>query len=223
MNPNCIWEGCLAEKHYARSLCYNHYMTSHKWEVLQSPNPFEAYAAKKAEKRKRPICVWPDCNTQSVIKTFCNSHYQKALRLDDLVAPWISFELWEEANKPRPCGRSGCEGFTRSKMHELCSKHYAGVLENIRRARKAGSEVETFTLLDVVARDGSICIVCDGDVDMSLKRPHPQSPELDHIIPIAAGGPHTLANAGLAHALCNNRKGTKSLREIREMLCLSQT
>ena len=77
-----------------------------------------------------------------------------------------------------------------------------------RRARLAGVESERFTLADVIARDGWRCGVCGGKVDPKVKGRMGKS--LDHVVPISLGGPHTLANAQLAHLGCNSAKGARA-------------
>lgn len=57
--------------------------------------------------------------------------------------------------------------------------------------------VEPFTRAHLIARDGNECAEC-GDAGARL--------ELDHIIPVAAGGPHTFTNCRLVCVACNRRK-----------------
>ena len=46
----------------------------------------------------------------------------------------------------------------------------------------------------------TVCGICGKPVDFSCKFPHPLSPCIDHIIPVAKGGhPSDLANLQLAH------------------------
>ena len=56
----------------------------------------------------------------------------------------------------------------------------------------------------------TICGICGKPVDMSVKYPHPLSPCIDHIIPIAKGGhPSDIENMQLAHRTCNRQKSDK--------------
>lgn len=58
----------------------------------------------------------------------------------------------------------------------------------------------------------SVCGICGRPVDQSYRYPHPLSPCIDHIIPIAKGGhPSDLANLQLAHWGCNRQKSDKLL------------
>ena len=58
----------------------------------------------------------------------------------------------------------------------------------------------------------TVCGICGKPVDFSYKYPHPLSPCIDHIIPIAKGGhPSDIANLQLAHWCCNRQKSDKLL------------
>ena len=55
-----------------------------------------------------------------------------------------------------------------------------------------------------------ICGICGKPVDFRLKFPHPLSPCIDHIIPVAKGGhPSDISNLQLAHMCCNRQKSDK--------------
>lgn len=56
----------------------------------------------------------------------------------------------------------------------------------------------------------TICGICGNPVDFELKYPHPLSPTIDHIIPVAKGGhPSDISNLQLAHFSCNRQKSDK--------------
>lgn len=55
-----------------------------------------------------------------------------------------------------------------------------------------------------------VCGICGKPVDFDMKYPHPLSPCIDHIIPVAKGGhPSDLDNLQLAHWTCNRQKSDK--------------
>lgn len=59
----------------------------------------------------------------------------------------------------------------------------------------------------------NVCGICGKPVDFGCKYPHPLSPCIDHIIPIAKGGhPSDLDNLQLAHWTCNRQKSDKLFR-----------
>lgn len=56
----------------------------------------------------------------------------------------------------------------------------------------------------------TMCGICGKPVDFTAKYPHPLSPCIDHIIPIAKGGhPSDMENLQLAHWTCNRQKSDK--------------
>lgn len=58
-----------------------------------------------------------------------------------------------------------------------------------------------------------VCGICGKKVDKDLKYPHPMSPCIDHIIPVAKGGhPSDIDNLQLAHWCCNREKSDKLLK-----------
>lgn len=59
----------------------------------------------------------------------------------------------------------------------------------------------------------SICGICGKPVDKSIRYPHPLSPVVDHIVPIAKGGhPSDPDNLQLAHWGCNRQKSDKLVK-----------
>lgn len=55
-----------------------------------------------------------------------------------------------------------------------------------------------------------VCGICGKPVEFDKKYPHPLSPCIDHIVPIARGGhPSDIENLQLAHWTCNRQKSDK--------------
>ena len=68
-----------------------------------------------------------------------------------------------------------------------------------------------------ILKTQSICGICGKPVDKTLKYPHPMSPTIDHIIPLAKGGhPAALENLQLAHFCCNRQKSDRLTAESEE-------
>jgi hypothetical protein len=59
-----------------------------------------------------------------------------------------------------------------------------------------------------------ICVVCDHEIDPSLRWPDKMSATLEHVIPLSKGGTHTWDNVAPAHLLCNDRKQDDMDEEI---------
>lgn len=83
-----------------------------------------------------------------------------------------------------------------------------------RRAKKLGNGYERYSLKQVLELYGTICHICNKEIDMNAPRNctgdnwH-NGLHIDHVIPIAKGGSDTLANVRPAHAICNVRKNAK--------------
>lgn len=61
-----------------------------------------------------------------------------------------------------------------------------------------------------VLKTQTVCGICGKPVDFSYRYPHPLSPTVDHIIPVAKGGhPSDISNLQLAHRCCNRQKSDK--------------
>lgn len=79
-----------------------------------------------------------------------------------------------------------------------------------RADRFNGQEAQYRSARKRILATQEICAICGKPVDKSLKYPHPLSPTVDHIIPIAKGGhPSDLANLQLAHFCCNRQKSDR--------------
>lgn len=105
------------------------------------------------------------------------------------------------------------------KRRSFCSvacevKYHGNIANHVRRARQRIATFERVSLAEIAERDGWVCRICGQNVDRSLKSPHPGSPSLDHITPLANGGQHTAGNLQLAHRICNIRKGARDIGSL---------
>jgi hypothetical protein len=68
-----------------------------------------------------------------------------------------------------------------------------------------------------VKAEEPMCWRCGQPIDPDLRAPHPWSFSLDHVRPVALGGPELdRANARAAHRLCNQRRGTGRHQQQRQ-------
>lgn len=77
-----------------------------------------------------------------------------------------------------------------------------------RRARLRGAEHEVVDYRKVYERDGGVCHLCGLPVTFAEMHG-------DHVIPLSRGGSHTYGNVKTAHSVCNLRKNSKLVEEIR--------
>lgn len=90
---------------------------------------------------------------------------------------------------------------TKRKMQETLRKG------NSRRSRlRAAAIIEAINVEELAQRDRRRCHVCGLHVDMAIRDRGPESPTIDHIIPLSQGGDHSWANVALAHKSCNSRR-----------------
>lgn len=75
-----------------------------------------------------------------------------------------------------------------------------------RRIRFKDGFIERVYKARIIKRDNGMCQICGKKVALKHKSPHPFSPSLDHIIPLAKGGTHEPKNVRLAHFICNSLK-----------------
>ena len=84
-------------------------------------------------------------------------------------------------------------------------KNYATRLERLDGAKNSDPAM----LQALISRGDRLCPECGEEIDLSLEYPHPMYRTIDHIIPLARGGKHELANCQLMHYRCNASKGVR--------------
>lgn len=94
----------------------------------------------------------------------------------------------------------------RSCSHR-CTRRLA---EAKRRATERGAYVEQVDRFEIFQRDGWMCMLCGDPLHRDEVAPHPWSPSIDHVIPLARGGTHERANVQAAHFWCNSVKGDRT-------------
>lgn len=113
-----------------------------------------------------------------------------------------------------PCLRCGTRfallvtGVPGAYCSRQCSK---GSQRERRRAIQHNAFVEPVFRAKVYERDDWTCHICGKPVDRNAVAPHPLSPTIDHVVALAAGGKHSMANVKTAHWLCNSTKGDRPL------------
>lgn len=76
------------------------------------------------------------------------------------------------------------------------------------RARKIGVEYGYYTDQDVLDLYGTVCHICNEDIDLNASRKcgdagWEKGLHIDHVYPISKGGPDTLENVRPSHGRCN--------------------
>jgi 5-methylcytosine-specific restriction endonuclease McrA len=93
----------------------------------------------------------------------------------------------------------------------------SGALVDARRRMRMelAGEAESVVPADVHARDRWTCQLCGLPIDPEVAWPDPMSASVDHIVPLAAGGRHSMINVQSAHLGCNSRKGDRLPDDLR--------
>ena len=197
-NPRgtCTREEC-DRPHHAKGLCNRHYaqsiyvpkvrtdQTCQQCGSTYSPTGRRQHYCSPQCQRRALVdhgpkqCSIPGCTRGHRARGLCQAHLKREYRKQGMITP----EPWGDRRKAR---------------------------DQERRARKAGATIgPTFTPTQVFDRDQWKCQLCGEHVDSTLQWPDPKSASLDHRIPLAKGGEHSLANTQLAHLDCNVSKGSR--------------
>jgi 5-methylcytosine-specific restriction endonuclease McrA len=114
----------------------------------------------------------------------------------------------------------------KDKRAEYSKKYYAQfpekrrAMERRRRATRLKNGFDKYTEQDVLAIHGTICYICELDIDMNAAR-QPGQPgwekglQFDHVIPISRGGLDALHNVRPSHGKCNLSKNKKLPEEFK--------
>lgn len=115
------------------------------------------------------------------------------------------------------CQKLFATPYTVSTCSKVCRatrvRHARREEEHRRRARERDAFVAPVSRLAIFQRDRWRCHLCGKAVRKTAPAPHPLSPSLDHVIPLARGGTHEPANVRTAHFLCNSIKGDRGGNE----------
>jgi len=131
-------------------------------------------------------------------------------------------QVYERANRAfypiarkelSPCGTTG--QYTRGCRCDQCRAAFAAYFRQWRkrdtpaaeRHREKQSRRKHIKRKLIYARDGGICYLCGLATD-------PRDFHIDHVIPVARGGPNTPDNLKTTHPACNMAKKDKLLSEL---------
>jgi hypothetical protein len=210
----CSTEGC--DKHvYIKNLCHAHYSKSmylaKDWknkECLHCKSKFVANG--KAQKFCSRKCAYTHNQRQIGVKP--------AHRVSMSVCKECGVEF-----KPRKtefstfCSRE-CSFVHISKTGNRKGNRYSDAEKSCKERRKRRIKEngrEHIVKTKVFERDKWTCHICGCKTPKSKRGTMSMnSPELDHIIPIAVGGSHTYSNVACACKRCNIKKSTKPLGQL---------
>jgi 5-methylcytosine-specific restriction endonuclease McrA len=106
----------------------------------------------------------------------------------------------------RPCTDAASSNAVRNRSRRFREAGMSDDTGHRKRCRKYGGSYEFVRRDDIYERDSWNCGICGEPVDQEAVWPHPLSPSLDHIVPLALGGDHSYANTQCSHLRCNQAK-----------------
>lgn len=176
-----------------------------------------ARAILKMQARMR-VCVM--CGVAWVMRSGQAVCHKERCRFDKA---WANNRRWNPPTPPRTGTCATCgepwKHQGRGAQRKLCRRctNRAGSGTSAQRARRAGvvsrSDVDP---MKVFARDDWRCQLCGIHTPKRLRgTTESAAPELDHIIPLALGGPHTNDNVQCACRACNHAKGATWRGQVR--------
>lgn len=202
----CSIDGC-GEVIQARGWCVKHWT---RWSRYGDP------VARMAGEVVDGCRICPMCGEDKPLaewsKGYCRACVAARMRVHRLEHPYVPVE-----GRPLPCDCCGQTFMADKRRNRYCSRECFAAYKNranwkhmvARRARLLAATVETFDRVEIFERDEWICQLCRSQVNRAVSAPHPDSPSLDHITPLARGGEHSRANAQTACLGCNVRKGAR--------------
>jgi predicted nucleic acid-binding Zn ribbon protein len=174
----------------------------------------------KKSKMKQRVCLvcgkeFYATNTQMLCSDECRriraNQAERQTSIDEFVPKMFvckecGVEFRTEYGKPRTVFCSD----------ECARKNQKRASKAVRRARKKGLGCEVFDPLDVFKRDRWTCQLCGVKTPKNLRGTcNDEAPELDHIIPLALGGEHSMRNTQCLCRKCNRDKGATAQGQLR--------
>lgn len=109
----------------------------------------------------------------------------------------------------RYCPTPECQADQRRRGRRHQGKTHVG------RAKRMGRRYGYFNVLRVFERDRWTCQLCGRKTPQHLRGTlDPRAPELDHILPISAGGDHIIENCQCACRECNGAKAARPAGQL---------
>lgn len=187
--PNLLQRQRITSAKYWRSNREKVAIKNTKWRAA-NPDKVKAYTIKwrlaHKERVKETASKYNRLNRQKK-KRYASGYYQMNRKAK------VSYSAKYRQEHPNKVAET---------QRNWLKKNYQKVLAKNarRRVRKRGNQVEPYSRIDIIKRDGSRCHICKRIV---AKR----ELTLDHLIPVSKGGPDAPWNVAVAHRSCNSQRG----------------
>ncbi len=223
----CEYEPCGIEftpkyARYFRFCCREHSIAQQKYEAaLAAPARAEKAArlnAEKKERNKKDRQRKKDNPTFKLQCEECDKEFLWHRKGKRYCSPSCGIRHLNRLKYQK--GERKCKGcgtpFTPvygDKRRDYCSpecrrRTFVRIGKATRRAREKAARIESVDPMKVFARDKWRCHLCGVSTPKRLRGTlDDRAPELDHVVPLAAGGAHSYANTACACRACNIKKG----------------
>lgn len=191
----CAVEGCERPKE-KRGWCQMHYR---RWQ-----RGGDLGDADSTRPRQTGECSVVGCSRPQRSRQLCGNHYAVAVRHGGelpLARPCVKCGSAIDLIGPGVVHSTASQPSSRKRRSDSCLCADCARQRRYRHGHSAQA---------LAARDGAVCQLCAQPVDMTLRKPDPASPSVDHIVARADGGTDDPANLQLAHLTCNQQKSKRS-------------
>jgi hypothetical protein len=161
------------------------------------------------------VCEIDGCDKPVESRGWCRAHYKKWFKYGDpTVVRNKRVVISDGCKNCTTCDRVlPLEEFYRNPIH-TSGLDYA--CKDCMAARSNGG----ITVAELRERDGDLCYLCDRLMSFRRSRIgnyNPRRASIEHVIPRARGGEHTLDNVKLACLRCNIRKNDKDPQALADV------
>ena len=219
----CLWPDCDRTDIYARGLCRRCRKRASDQGILElfaaperqcgtcgqifrtGKNGKHKYCSESCQ--KEGVRIRAKARREATLRRQCegcSNEIGPELRADArFCSPECRARSWYQQN----------EDLTKSRAREwgVENRDRAKDWGHRRRAAMRGSATGPIDYQAVWDRDAGCCWICSLPVDATLSYPDPGYRSWDHVIPISAGGTHTMDNIALSHLRCNLEKKAQIL------------
>ena len=211
MHTTCTSNDCGNKLRYpALGLCQQCYNTAWKTGTLP-PFPQCGHCGESVEHRRSKYCRKEKCKKESRRQS---QRKRDKRRADEKAKDAKPNPTCKNCNDPigksygNYCSKDSCKRAYKRKYRQSHTEEIKA-LRIAYRAKKRNARVEIVRRDQILARDKWTCGICSKKIPRTAQYPHPLSPSLDHINPLATGGEHSYANMQASHLVCNSRKGAR--------------
>ena len=79
---------------------------------------------------------------------------------------------------------------------------------------RAGEQISEEQIEQLLKSQNYTCAYCEQRLSLNSPPMDPECPTIDHVLPLSAGGSHTIGNVVLACRSCNSKKGNNPLTKL---------